>query len=126
MTKKKDLLFSVTKKDFKWNYFSGSGGGGQHKNRHKNCVRLHHPDSGARSVCQDYKEKRQNEKVAFRRIIKTKEFQDWLIVESSRVTGQLEEIEKRVERELDKVKLEIKIDDRWTQVSEEELKDETD
>jgi len=58
----RELLFSVTKKDLEITYFSGSGGGGQHRNRHKNCVRMYHPDSGVRTTGQSHKEKRSNEK----------------------------------------------------------------
>jgi protein subunit release factor A len=44
---KKELLFSVTKKDFNVDYFSGKGAGGQYRNKHQNCVRLKHIESGA-------------------------------------------------------------------------------
>ena len=70
----RELLFSITKKDFKIERFSGSGAGGQHRNRHKNCVRLKHKDSGFKSQCQDYKSYEQNLKEAFNRLTKNPGF----------------------------------------------------
>jgi len=32
----RELAFSVTKKDLEITYFSGTGKGGQHRNKHKN------------------------------------------------------------------------------------------
>jgi len=43
---KKELLFSLTKKDFKVETFRGSGAGGQHRNKTDSAVRIKHPASG--------------------------------------------------------------------------------
>jgi len=120
----KELLFSVRRKDLKLEYFSGSGAGGQHRNRHKNCVRCKHPASGAVGSCQEHRSKIQNEKIAFRRMIDTKELQSWVRLEASRITGELGEIEDRVDKELNRVKLEVKVDGKWTETKEEELSGE--
>ena len=121
MTKKKELLFSVTKKDLKLEYFSGTGAGGQKRNKTQNCCRCKHPASGAIGLCQEYRERDKNTKVAFRRMVDSKKFQEWIRIEASRVTGELTKIEEKVERELDRVKLEVKLDGRWTETAEEEL-----
>lgn len=36
----------LTKKDFKLEWYSGSGAGGQHRNKHQNCCRITHIESG--------------------------------------------------------------------------------
>lgn len=77
MRQHKELLFSITKKDFKINYFSGTGGGGQHRNKHQNCVRLHHPDSGVIVTGQSHKSRKQNTKEALQNLVKHGKFKMW-------------------------------------------------
>lgn len=119
MTEKK-LVFSLTKKDFEWDYYSGSGAGGQHRNKHRNCVRVHHPPSGARGNCQDYREKLANERTAFTRMANSPEMQKWLRLEFSRKTGKLQEIEEEVDRMMNPryIKVEVKEDGKWVEWTE--------
>ena len=111
----KDLLFSLTKKDFEWDYFSGTGAGGQHRNRHKNCVRVKHVASGATGQCQDFREKKRNETIAFERMAKSAKIQDWLRREAARVTGELAEVEARVDKMMSpaNIKVEGKKEGKW-------------
>ena len=51
---------TFTKKDFKIDWFSGTGAGGQHRNKHQNCVRLTHKESGLTTIGQNHKERRRN------------------------------------------------------------------
>ena len=37
---------NLTKKDFKLEWYSGSGAGGQHRNKHANCCRITHIETG--------------------------------------------------------------------------------
>ena len=73
----KNLLFSITKKDLKIDYFSGTGKGGQHRNKHQNCVRIHHKDSGAISTGQSNRERRSNVKEALNNLISNPKFKLW-------------------------------------------------
>jgi len=75
--KERRLLFTLTKKDFRIEYFSGSGAGGQHRNRHKNCVRIHHPASGAIVTGQSHKERKSNFKEAFHKLPQNGKFKVW-------------------------------------------------
>jgi protein subunit release factor B len=85
----KERLFSVTRADCEWNYYSGSGAGGQHRNKHRNCVRVFHKPSGARGNSQDHRDKLSNEKTAFERMAHSPEMQKWLRIEMARHTGAL-------------------------------------
>jgi len=73
----KELLFSVTKKDLDINFFSGTGAGGQYRNKHKNCVRMAHKESGARSVGQSHREMQANLREAFQTLVKHPKFRMW-------------------------------------------------
>ena len=74
----KSLLFSVTKKDLNITYFSGTGAGGQHRNKHMNCCRIHHKESGVVVTGQDERSKEQNTKNAFKRLTEHPTFKAWL------------------------------------------------
>jgi peptide chain release factor 1 len=73
----KELLFSITKKDFDIQFFSGTGAGGQHRNKHQNCVRLTHRDSGVTKTGQSNRNREANIKEAFRGIVNDVEFKLW-------------------------------------------------
>jgi peptide chain release factor 1 len=59
---------SWTKKDFKIDWFSGTGAGGQHRNKHQNCVRITHIESGITTTGQNYRERQRNFDDAFKRL----------------------------------------------------------
>ena len=60
----------LTKKDFRVEWFSGSGPGGQHRNKHRNCCRITHPASGLRAQGTEHRERSANQRVAFNRLAK--------------------------------------------------------
>ena len=74
---KKELLFSITKKDFVIQYFSGTGKGGQHRNKHQNCVRLKHLDSEVITTGQNSKSRKTNLKEAFKNLAEHPKFKFW-------------------------------------------------
>lgn len=59
-----------TKKDFKIDWFSGTGAGGQHRNKHQNCVRITHIESGITTTGQGFRERSRNFNDAFQRLAK--------------------------------------------------------
>jgi protein subunit release factor A len=93
----KQLLFSLSAKDFKFETFCTGGNGGQHKNAKQNGVRCIHPASGARAEHRDGRDQFRNKREAFRKMAETKEFKAWHKVECMRRLGQLKEVEKAVD-----------------------------
>jgi hypothetical protein len=54
------------------------------------------------------------------------EFQKWLNIETMRRNGEMTQIEQEIEKELKKVKTEIRIDSKWTKVNPNDLVDNPD
>lgn len=74
----KELIFSVTKDDFEITTFSGTGAGGQHRNKHQNCVRMKHKETGIITTGQTQKSLNQNRKEAFLNMTNHPKFKVWL------------------------------------------------
>jgi len=55
----------LTEKDFKIEWYSGSGAGGQHRNKHQNCCRITHIESGLQENGTESKSRITNQKKAF-------------------------------------------------------------
>jgi peptide chain release factor 1 len=64
----REKVFSASKKDFKVEWFSGTGSGGQHRNKHQNCCRITHLPTNITVTGQQYRERQANLKSAFSRL----------------------------------------------------------
>ena len=119
MTNKKKLLFSITKKDLNISYFSGKGAGGQNRNRHMNCVRLSHPESGATATGQRHKEKRKNVSDALRSLVKNAKFKIWHNNKVAEIQS-LRSIDDIVDEMMheDNLKIEKLVDGKWVPYDE--------
>jgi peptide chain release factor 1 len=118
----KQLLFSVTKKDFDITWFSGTGAGGQYRNKHQNCCRITHPESGAMGTGQSERSRPANQKEAFLNLTESKIFKHWLQKKIAEVNGELAEIEAKVEKEMDEKNLLTEFHDfdgKWVKASYE-------
>lgn len=116
----KKLLFSITASDCEFKYTKGSGAGGQKRNKTSNAVHCIHKPSGAHGYSEASRSQRANKEDAFEKMAKTKEFKNWHKVEVSRRTGELQKIEDYVEREMKKVKIEVRENNKW--VNENDIK----
>lgn len=115
MTKKRELLFSVTTSDCKWDYYVGSGKGGQKRNKTANAVRCTHVASKAVGKAEDTRHQNKNKKLAFKRMAETEKFKVWVRLEASRISGKLQEIEEKIDRQMEEKNLhvEVKKDGKW-------------
>lgn len=121
----KELLFSVTKNDLEVDWFSRTGCGGQYRNKHQNCCRIRHKESGAIATGQSQRDRPSNLKEAMENLVKNPTFQAWIKVKTSEVTGEQAEIEAKVEEAMRHLKFEVKDENgKWREVNEEDLKKE--
>lgn len=97
---KRELLVKVTAKDCRWDFYVGSGKGGQAKQKTNSACRCTHVASGAVGESQDDRSQDLNKRKAFERMAKTDKFNAWLKMEVSRVTGEAALIKEKVNREL--------------------------
>jgi protein subunit release factor A len=93
----KELLFTLTAKDFDFQTFCTGGPGGQHKNAKQNGVRCIHRASGARAEHRDGRDQYRNKQEAFRKCAETETFKAWHRIEVMRRLGTLKDIYKAVD-----------------------------
>jgi protein subunit release factor A len=60
----------LTKKDFKLEWFSGQGAGGQHRNKNQNCCRITHIESGLTVNGTESRSRVDNQRTAFAKLAK--------------------------------------------------------
>lgn len=60
----------LTKKDFKIEWYSGQGAGGQHRNKHQNCCRITHIESGLTVNGTESRSRVENQRTAFTKLAK--------------------------------------------------------
>lgn len=93
----KELLFSITKKDFRIDTFRSGGKGGQHQNKTNSGVRITHLDSGATGESREHREQPRNKKAAFKKLVDSKIFQKWHKKKVAEILTDNEMLEKKVD-----------------------------
>jgi len=122
-SQRKELLFSVTKKDLVIETYRGSGAGGQHRNKTDSAVRITHPASGAVGKSEDQRSQYQNKRVALKRLTEDPRFKAW-VAQVSKGLKTDKEIEQEVQESLAdpaNVKTEVRKGKGWLRVNEEDL-----
>ena len=92
-----EKLFTIGPKDFRVEYFRGSGAGGQKRNKTSSACRITHIPSGAVGECQEERTQSVNKKRALQRLTETSTFQSWLRVEAAARIAGYEGIEKKLD-----------------------------
>jgi len=110
-----NVKFSVTKKDFDVSWFSGTGAGGQHRNKHMNCCRIKHKATGIIKTGQSSKDRQTNQSDALNAIAADSRFKAYCQAQLSALESG-KTIEERVDEMMhpDNLKIEIKKDGKWT------------
>lgn len=115
----REKILTVTADDCEVQTFRAGGKGGQNQNKRETGVRIIHHPSGARGESREHRTQWENKKAAWRRMVETPQFRYWVSVE----TGRIEDANKWVEKQMDpkNIKLEVRVDRKWTPVDESEL-----
>lgn len=95
-----EILFSLTAKDFRWDYFRGSGKGGQKRNKTSSGVRCTHPESGAVGQSDDTRSQHTNKSIAFERMANSTRFKTWHKQHCAKLLGEEQKLRDAVEREM--------------------------
>jgi len=122
----KEILFTLTAKDFEFTYSKGSGPGGQKRNKTSTKVQCLHRPSGAVGVSDETRSQHQNKRLAFEKMAKSEAMKKWSRIEAAKVTGEHARIEEKIEYELKhNVRGEVKDDKgRWVEWDGKEREEE--
>jgi hypothetical protein len=117
----KKPLFSLTAKDCRWDFFVGSGDGGQNKQKTNSAARCTHEPSGAVGVSQEERSQELNKRKAFRKMAESKEFKTWLRIHVARITGEEEIMKQKVDEMMKPHNIKVEGNDeegRWAPIED--------
>ena len=116
----KEVLFTVGANDCDWTYMRGTGPGGQKRNKTESKVRCTHRASGAIGESDETRSQHDNRRLAFRKMAESKEFKAWHRIEVSRRTGQLIDVNDKVDKMMRDANLRVegRVDGRWVPVEQ--------
>lgn len=88
---------TVTQSDCIRETFRCGGNGGQNVNKRDTGVRFRHPPSGAVGESREQRSQLQNEKVAWRRMGESKDFQVWARLQLAMIEEGFRNVERKVD-----------------------------
>jgi protein subunit release factor B len=114
---KRELLFSITRKDLDVQTFNTGGPGGQNQNKREMGVRIVHKASGAVGESREERSQYQNKKIALKRLVEHPKFKVWhnrKVMEI--IDGKT--LEQKVDEMMNPkfIKVEVKKDNMWTEL----------
>lgn len=120
----RNLLFSLTKRDFDISFYRGTGKGGQNRNKVETGVRIVHPESGAIAEACEERSQLQNRHIAFRRLINSPKFKAWHRLKCQAALQDLsvkEMLQQWVDEQMSpgNIRVEVRTSSGWTEVDPE-------
>ena len=97
----REKLFSLTKKNFEVQTFRSGGKGGQKQNKTSSGCRIIHKESGAVGEARDSRHFHQNKKLAFERLVKSKEFKKWHKIKVGYALQGIENHKEKIRKQVD-------------------------
>ena len=94
MTKDRPI-FSVKPE---WETFSGTGAGGQNRNKKQKCVRMRHPPSGAVVTATEERSLERNKRTALRRLSEHPKFKAWVRIQASMLEQGYRDVQDKVDK----------------------------
>lgn len=120
MSKKKELVFSVTRKDLEIQTFQSGGKGGQHQNKTSSGVRIIHRPSGAVGESRTDRSQHRNKRIALKRLSENQKFKIWVQRKVFEITDG-KTLEQKVELQMQPENLKIEQlseDGKWEKFDE--------
>ena len=97
----KQKLFTLSAgKELVFEYFSGTGPGGQKRNKTQNCVRLKHADSGVTVQATEERSRTRNERRALYRLVESKRFMAWVRIQAAMILQGFRSLADKVDKML--------------------------
>lgn len=122
MSKQRERLLTLRRKDFEIQTFRSGGKGGQHQNKTDSGVRIIHKASGARGESRTERSQHTNKKLAFQRLTQSLEFKLWINATVAEILSG-ETLEDRVDKQMSPENLQLEIvdeDGRWKIAEDDE------
>ncbi len=107
------LLFRVTRKDLKIDFFRAGGKGGQHQNKTSSACRIRHPASGAVGESREERQQTMNRRIAFHRMGKSKKFQFWARAQAAAIEQGYRDTEHKVDQLMSSDNLKVEYKTTW-------------
>lgn len=118
-------ILSVSIADCRVECIASTGGaGGQNKNRRHTAVRITHPPSGAVGFSADERDQLRNKQVAWGRLARSKDFQNWQRVRIAEILSE-ETVDQKVDKDMNPRNIRVEVKDehgRWKVASDDDYR----